>query len=318
MAGDLRTGTVRVRVPATSANLGPGYDSFGLALARYDEVEVDVAASAAPLRIDVSGEGAGDVPRDASHLVVRSMLAGLDAWGAPRPVALHLRCANAIPHGRGLGSSAAAIVAGLLAARAVVDDPDRVADDEVLALAGDLEGHPDNVAACLSGGFTVSWSSGDRARSVRLTPDARIQPVVCVPGWSMSTEEARGLLPQQVPHADAAFTASRAALLVAAVSERPDLLLEATEDRLHQPYRAAAMVPSAELMADLRSADVPAVISGAGPTVLALTMPGAQEPDRVKTRIQEIAGPAWTVQPLAVDSRGAAAEYLDRQTRFAL
>ena len=316
---------MRVRVPATSANLGPGFDSFGLALATYDTVEVgwdtEQRTGQHTLSVDVRGEGAGVVPRDGSHLVVRSLYAGLDAWAGERPASVWLRCRNSTPHGRGLGSSAAAIVAGLVSARAGLTDADRVSDDDVLDLASRLEGHPDNVAAALRGGFVVAWTDRDRARSVSLTPDPRVLPVVCVPGWTMSTQQARVLLPADVPHADASFTAGRAALLVASLCRHPELLLEATEDRLHQPYRAAVLGPSADLLARLRAAGVAAVISGAGPTVLALLdVNPTDEPRRVAAAAELVAisGDAWSVRPLDVDHRGALLEYLDRDTRLDL
>jgi len=305
---------VRVRVPATSANIGPGFDSFGLALARHDVVEVAVGESDVPLTIEVEGEGAADVPRDATHLVARAFARGVETWADGPPGSVRLRCRNALPHSRGLGSSAAAIVAGLVAARALLVEPEHVADAELLDLGSRLEGHPDNVAACLSGGFAVSWMDQGQAHSVRLGPDPRVRPVVCVPTWPMSTEQARGLLPERVPHADAVFTAGRAALLVAAISQRPDLLLAATEDRLHQPYRASAMRPTADLVATLRHVDIPAVVSGAGPTVLALVADDAAPTERVR----ELAGPGWMVETLAVDERGAVVEYLDDDTRSAL
>ncbi|WP_020575206.1 homoserine kinase [Actinopolymorpha alba] len=275
-----RTDMVRVKVPATSANLGPGFDAFGLALALYDEVEVRVAP--AGLAVDVTGEGAENVSRDDNNLVVRALRATLDRLGG-QPSGLEVSCTNRIPHGRGLGSSAAAIAAGVLAGRALVEGSERVLDDTAtLVLASELEGHPDNVAACLLGGLTVAWT--DRGpggvHAVRLEP-AQVLPVAFVPSTPLSTEAARGLLPPTVPHADAAMNAGRAGLLVAvlagAVGTTPagevdlDLLLAATFDRLHQEYRMPAMPASVALVDDLRSHGIPAVVSGAGPTVLAFT-----------------------------------------------
>jgi homoserine kinase len=265
--------TVHVRVPATSANLGPGFDAFGLALDLYDDVEVRTTGGGT--RVEVSGEGAGEVPIDETHLILRSMRAAFDVLGE-QPAGVELRCTNRIPHGRGLGSSAAAIVAGVVGARALVaDGAQRLPDDAALELASALEGHPDNVAACLLGGFTLAWLDGDaaRARAVRMEPSAGTRVVVFVPSEPVSTERARALLPTHVPHADAARNAGRAALLVQALTARPDLLLAATEDRLHQQYRLPAMPASAELVSRLRAEGVAAVISGAGPTVLAF-VPG--------------------------------------------
>jgi homoserine kinase len=269
--------TVTVRVPATSANLGPGFDCLGLALDLHDEVRVRAGdpADGDAVTVDVSGEGAGTVPTDASHLVVRAVHRALDAMGAPHsPLALH--CANAVPHGRGLGSSAAAVVAGLLAGRALVDDGTARLDDRaLLALASAMEGHPDNAAAALLGGLTLAWADGAAVRAVRLEPRADVRATVLVPAVQLATETARGLLPAAVPHADAALTAGRAALLVAALTDPSlagdrDVLLAATEDRLHQEQRAPAMPATAALVRDLRAAGRAAVVSGAGPTVLVL------------------------------------------------
>lgn len=293
---------VRVRVPATSANLGPGFDTFGLALGEYDEVEVALAGDG--LVVDVAGEAADEVPRDATHLVVSSMLAGFRRWGS-EPAGLRVRCRNSIPHARGLGSSAAAIVAGVVAARVLTGHEQSrrggTGDAEVLDLATELEGHPDNVAAALAGGFTLAWAGDDGARAVRLDPHPDVLPVVCVPGWPMSTTTARGLLPEQVPHADAVFNASRSGLLVAALTQAPERLWEATQDRLHQPYRAAAMQPTADLLDRLRGRGVPAVLSGAGPSVLALCDRRTHTPQDVSA----LAGEGWQVRSPGVDLDGA-------------
>jgi homoserine kinase len=264
---------VTVRVPATSANLGPGFDSLGLALAVHDVVTVEAFAPVPgrpPVAVEVSGEGAGAVPDDEQHLVVASVLAGLAHCGARRP-GLRVRCVNAVPHGRGLGSSAAAVVAGLVAARGLLSEPGPLDDDELLALATAAEGHPDNAAAALLGGMTVAWCESGGPRAVRLEVDPRVVPVVCLPKVRLATAKARGMLPASVPHRDAAFTAGRAALLVEALGRRPDLLLAATEDRLHQAQRAAAMPATAELVAALRADGAAAVVSGAGPAVLVFT-----------------------------------------------
>lgn len=265
--------TARVRVPATSANLGPGFDTLGLALGMHDEIELSVRQDAAPgeVTVEVSGEGAGRVPRDERHLVLRAACATFDLVGVERP-ALHLACRNVIPHSRGLGSSAAAAVAGIAAAVALLG-LDRAPDDAaVLDLAARFDGHADNVAACLYGGLVVSWGhEGDGYRAARLTPHPSLLPVAFISERSSSTEATRGLLPDRVPHCDAAFTAARAALAVHAFTSDPSLLLAATEDRLHQPYRRPAYPETAALVDALRDAGVPAVVSGAGPTVLALT-----------------------------------------------
>ncbi|SKB09210.1 homoserine kinase [Aeromicrobium choanae] len=258
-------GPVTVRVPATTANLGPGFDSLGMALSWYDDVTAEVTTSG--LTFDIEGEGADEVPRDETHLLYRAMDTAFDLLGE-KPAGLHLTCRNTIPHGRGLGSSAAAIAAGVVLARAlVVGGDERVDDTTLFGLATDLEGHPDNVAPALFGGFAISWIEGAAAETLRLDVEADV--TVFVPPEPVATSVARGLLPEQVPHGDASFNAGRTALLVAALTSAPERLISATEDRLHQPYRAEAMPDSYKLVRQLRVEGVPAVISGAGPTVLA-------------------------------------------------
>lgn len=256
-------GASAVVVPASSANLGPGFDAFGLALTLRDEFLATEIASG--MEVEVIGEGADDVPRGPEHLVVRAMEAAFDHLGV-RPTGIRLTCTNAIPHARGLGSSSAAIVGGLVLGGQLVGQP--LDDHDLLVLATQLEGHPDNVAAAIHGGFTIAWSEPTGPQALRL--DVHDLPLtVLVPPSPVSTEMARRLLPTRVPLADAASNAGRAALLVAALQGHPELLMPATEDLLHQAYRAEAMPQSYELVQELRAADIPAVISGAGPSVLA-------------------------------------------------
>ncbi|MFW6598559.1 homoserine kinase [Propionibacteriaceae bacterium Y2011] len=265
-----------VLVPATSANLGPGFDSVGLALDRYDHVSATVTASG--VEVDVSGEGESDVPRDGSHLVVRVIRHGLAELGCALS-GLHLVATNTIPHGRGLGSSAAAIVAGLGLAWGLAR-PDTELDREwLLAQAAELEGHPDNVAAAVFGGYTIAWyeDPGQQgvgtdlvgpAVAVSLPVHADLGIVALVPDQSLATRQAREVLPTQVPFAEAVATAGRAALLTHAITTAPELLGPATRDWLHQAPRATQFPESASLLAELREAGHAAVISGAGPTVL--------------------------------------------------
>lgn len=259
---------VRVQVPATSANLGPGFDALGLALGLYDEVEVKALGSP-DVTVQVSGHGATELPTGEDHLIVRAIRAALDDVGAPQ-VGLELTCTNRIPHGRGLGSSAAAVVAGVLAVRMLIGDPEALGNTAAFRLASAFEGHPDNAAPAILGGATVAWTSedGPHATALPLHPD--VVPVVLVPTEQLATRTARGVLPPTVPHPDAAFTAGRAALLVQALCHRPELLWDATIDRLHQDYRAQVMPSTWELVRALREAGQAAVISGAGPSVLVL------------------------------------------------
>jgi homoserine kinase len=294
----------RVRVPATCANLGPGFDAMGLALAWYDDLSAVRGGSG--LTIHVSGVGAGDVPRDERHLVVRAMDATFAELGEERG-GLALRCENTIPHGRGLGSSAAAVVAGVLLARALVrDGADRLDDRAALGLAARLEGHPDNAAAAQLGGFTIAWQEPYGVRAVRLEPAASLQAVVLLPESVLATETARGHLPSTVPHVDAVHAAARAALLVHAMTAEPDLLLAATEDRLHQAYREPAMPQTLALVARLRAAGLAAVVSGAGPSVLVL---GGQELSEaaVAAAIDDgtLAEQGWTLRAVDLDRNGA-------------
>jgi homoserine kinase len=264
-------GTVTVEVPATSANLGPGFDCLGLALDLHDTL---TAAVSDALVVEIDGEGSGDLPRDEGHLVLRAMAAAFDLIGE-RPDGVHLRCHNRIPQSRGLGSSSAAIVGGIVLARELVEDgPARLPLRRALELATALEGHPDNVAPALFGGLVISGQDEQEVWADQAPVHPDVSVVVLVPPQALPTEVARGLLPDVVPHGDAAAAAGRAALLVAALARAPERLLRGTEDFLHQSYREPAMPETLALVRRLRDADVPAVVSGAGPTVLAFVGPG--------------------------------------------
>lgn len=344
---------VRVRVPATSANLGPGFDAFGLALGFYDDVEVTLR----PRGLSVAVDGAENVSRGEDNLVVRAIRATFDELGRPQP-GLEVRCVNRLPHGRGLGSSAAAIVAGV-AAGCVLDSaaylegtgagpatgrdrrPAPPGAPSVAGVAGldravalrmatAIEGHPDNVAAAVFGGLTVAWTGPGGVAAHRAEPVADLRPVAFVPSVRTSTADSRGRLPDRLAHADAVFSAGRAGLLALALTQselpaalagraagpapaepgpggsvraareaRARLLLAATEDRLHQPYRLPAVPESAALVDRLRAAGVAAVLSGSGPTVLALAVGGEQAAAAVG-----VAAPGFAVLPLAVDRAG--------------
>lgn len=287
---------MQIRVPATSANLGPGFDALGLALALYDVVALRITDSG--LFVDVAGEGADRVRRDKRNLVVRAVRATFEHLGG-QPRGLEIVCANRIPHSRGLGSSAAAIVAGVCAARAVVLGG--LPDEQALAIATSLEGHPDNVAACLYGGATAAWVEEAGTRAVRLAVHPSVHPVAFIPASGrQSTRGARALLPAQVPHEDAVRTAGRAALLVHALAAAPELLLPATLDALHQPYRLETQPRGAALLAKLRDAGVAATLSGSGPSLLVL----ATGPEQA-AMAQGLAPRGWTARPLAVDTGGA-------------
>jgi homoserine kinase len=332
---------VRVRVPATSANLGPGFDALGLALTLYDEVDAWIRPDG--LSIEISGEGEDLADAGEEHLVVQAMRAAFALTGT-QPPGIGLRCVNQIPHGRGLGSSAAAIVAGILAARALAATDGQAGDgqagdgqagdgtesrpargtlpeDAVFRLATDLEGHPDNVAACLGGGLTIAWTVSGRPYMVRLEPLPSISPVICVAPAPVRTEAARRLLPDLVPHQDAAANAGRSALLVAALTQLPvtspgagwpdgaDALFDATQDWLHQDYRSTAMPETDALVRRLRAEGIAAVVSGAGPSVLALLF-GRESADyrhhldSLGSIVKET-GIAWHISSLDVERHGA-------------
>jgi len=264
---------IQVQVPATSANLGPGFDSFGLALAMHDRYVAQILDDAG-LDIDVTGEGADEVPRTDKNLLVKAMNKGFDFLGG-KPKGIAVRALNVIPHGRGLGSSASAIVGGLSLARALVlTGIDKMSDEKLLQLATEMEGHPDNVAAALYGNAVVAWQEDqhgkDVAQAISLSVDTRIRAIAFIPSTAVATSKARKMLPESIPHGDAARNSANSALLVHALTLRPDLLFRATQDFLHQSYRQDAMPASFALLTKLRGAGVAAFISGAGPTVLAL------------------------------------------------
>lgn len=259
---------VVVSVPATAGNIGPGFDSMGMALGLADEVTVEAVASTS-VEIQIEGEGADTLPRDESHLVVTALRAALDHVGASQ-TGVRIHAVNQIPHGRGLGSSAAAVVAGISAARGLIADPDALSADDALTLATEFEGHPDNAAPAIHGGATVAWRDDTGVHAAPLVVAPGMETAVLVPASTLLTHRARAVLPAQVPHPDAAFNAGRSALLVHALSGHPELLFAATEDRLHQQYRADVMPAAITMLAHLRDQGVAAVVSGAGPSVLVI------------------------------------------------
>jgi len=294
--------SVTVHVPATTANLGPGFDTLGLALALYDELHVSVRDEPGAT-VEVHGVGAGEVPTDESNLVVRSIAHTFSAFGQRMP-GLNLVANNSIPHGRGMGSSGAAIVSGIMAAKGLLEGVVDMDADTLLALATELEGHPDNVAPSLFGGLTIAWTTPEGPRHKKLMVHRGVSPLVFVPEHEMSTALARSLQPESVPHSDAVFNVSRSALLVAALIQSPELLLAATEDKLHQSYRAAAMPETNRLVTLLRENGFPAVVSGAGPSILVL----ASDPGQrlvAADLVAEQSDTPWQALMLAVDFKGA-------------
>lgn len=291
-------------MPATSANLGPGFDSLGLALALHDRYIAQVLDEQV-IDIDISGEGADALPRNEKNLVIKSMYKGFEFLGG-KPRGIALRALNVIPHSRGLGSSASAIVGGLSLARALVlGGNERMSNEDMLNLASEMEGHPDNVAAAIFGGATIAWQELQHghnvALSVQVEVDPRISAVAFIPSTSVSTSKARKMLPDLITHADAVKNSAHTALLVYALQHRPDLLHTATEDFLHQSYRAEAMPTSFTLLMKLRKAGVAAFISGAGPTILVLHTGGSAEVDE----LTRAAGDRFTAMALGISRTGA-------------
>lgn len=303
---------VMVRVPATSANLGPGFDTLGLALSVYDELVV-TALPEGELEVTVEGEGADAIAVDASNLIVRTIAYAFEAVSRRMP-GLRLEARNAIPHGRGLGSSGAAVVAGLLAARGLLEGDVELGPETLLRLATELEGHPDNVAPALFGGLTIAWIDEHGPQHKKLIVHRGVAPLVFVPGYAMSTSVARSLQPLQVPREDAVFNVSRSALLIAALTQSPALLLAATEDKLHQNYRAQAMPETDKLVRTLRAAGFAAVVSGAGPSVLVLADGPGRRLEAAALAEASTDAP-WEALMLAVDVKGGTVrEYAEGST----
>jgi homoserine kinase len=292
---------VTVKVPATSANLGPGFDTLGMALSYYDELEVEAVAGSGAT-VEVHGEGQGDVPTDESNLVVKSIIYTFNKFNQPVP-AFKLKAHNIIPHGRGMGSSGAAVVSGIVAAQGLLSGIVEMTPDDLLEIATELEGHPDNVAPALFGGLTIAWEDESGPHHKKLFVHRGVAPLELVPSFKMSTELARSLQPESVPHNDAVFNVSRSALLIAALTQSPELLLAATEDRLHQDYRAAAMPETDALVRLMRENGHAAVVSGAGPSVLVLASDPVERLEAVKLAAENY--PNWKPLLLAVDFKGA-------------
>lgn len=294
---------IQVQVPASSANLGPGFDCLGLALNMYDRYLAQVMDEPG-VDIDVTGEGADHVPTSEKNLIIKAMYKGFDFLGG-RPRGVALRQLNVIPHGRGLGSSAAAIVGGLALARALVlGGNERMSNEDMLNIANEMEGHPDNVSAAIYGSANLAWQESQRGRvvaqSLNFEVDPRIGGLAFIPSNELSTSKARKMLPASIPHSEAVKNSSNVAVLVQALQHRPDLLLGATEDFLHQAYRKEAMPVSFTLMTKLRQAGVAAFISGAGPTVLVLHTGGETEAAELK----RAAGDAFGMISLGISRTG--------------
>jgi homoserine kinase len=294
---------ITVSVPATSANLGPGFDTLGMALSHYDHYTAEVTGSG--LEIDIRGEGEKDAPRDENNLVFKALRLVFDSLGEKIP-GLKISCENNIPHGRGMGSSGAAVAGGVMLAAGLLAQKHQLTEQQLLEFATELEGHPDNVAPALFGGLTIAWVDDSGPHHKKLTVHRGISPLVLVPSNQMSTKLARSLQPDSVPHTDAVFNVSRSALLVAALTQSPELMMAATEDKLHQSYRAAAMPETSALISALRASGHPAVVSGAGPSVLVLEDDPKKRLKAMEMVFKDFS--TWTPLALAVDFKGASLE----------
>jgi homoserine kinase len=292
---------VHVRVPATSANLGPGFDALGLALALYNEV---VAEERDGVTVTIEGEGADRLARDGGNVVARGVKLAYEAAGRAFK-GCALECVNRIPTARGLGSSAAAWVGGLVAGNALVGSP--LSREALLGLAARAEGHPDNVAAAVFGGLTVSCVTPDGVTTVTLPVTKSLSWVVLVPEVTSATAEARALLPRSVPREDAVFNVQRVALLLAGLqSAQPAALSVALEDRLHQPYRLKLFPWMPDVATAARTAGaLGCVLSGAGPSLLAVVNGNGSAVGRAMEEAASRAGIRGKAQALDVDAAGA-------------
>ncbi|PKM82550.1 MAG: homoserine kinase [Firmicutes bacterium HGW-Firmicutes-14] len=257
---------VRVQVPATTANMGPGFDTLGMALKLYNIVEMEEAGL--NLYIDVEGDGAERIPRGRSNIVYVAAARVFQITGY-EPRGLRIKITNNIPLARGLGSSASAIIGGLVAANILSGN--KLTENELLNLAANIEGHPDNVAPALLGGIVVTVKDDDEIQFVKIEPPAKLRCVVAIPDFPLQTKAAREVLPQAVTISDAVFNISRTALLVAALMKQDfNLLTVAMDDKIHQPYRSNLVPGMKKVFAAARLAGARGVaLSGAGPTLIA-------------------------------------------------
>ena len=262
--------TVEVRAPATTANLGPGYDCLGMALDIWNRLTVSTLPAGSTPTVQVNGEGEGELAGDTDNLTYRAMAFLYDEADTPIPP-LELVCQNGIPLSRGMGSSAAAIAGGLVAANALLDEP--FSANDLLEMAATIEGHPDNVAAAVHGGLRLVVMEDNQIYTAPIRIPAELQAVLFIPENRIATVDARRVLPAEISVADAVYNMSRAALLVAAMEgNRPEYLKIATQDRLHQPYRETIFPPMKVIFAAARDAGALGVfLSGSGSAVMALT-----------------------------------------------
>ena len=295
---------VRIRIPATTANCGPGFDTLGIACNLYNEVELELNSIKDLVQISVTGDGADSLPTNERNLVLRSVRAVLER-NHSSGLGIRLNLLNRIPLSRGLGSSSSAIIGGVVAANVAVGSP--FSNDELLDMATAIEGHPDNVAPALFGGFTVSVMQAERVACLRMSVPQELKLVVCIPDFRLSTHKARLAIPELVPHQDAVFNVSRTALLVGALATgQTKYLTDALQDRLHQPYRAPLIPGMDEVFAAGRQAGALGVaMSGAGPSIMAYTLEKADEVGQAMVQAFQTHGISSRYLELNVDYDGA-------------
>lgn len=333
--------SVSVCVPATSANLGSGFDVAGIALDYADSLVFtldDSLDDSQDVRVIIHGEGEDTLSKDETHLVVRAFRKACEVFGLPH-LRFTLEAHNRIPQARGMGSSASAIVSGVAAAWAFAHNGN-LNKQAIFELASSIEGHPDNVAPAVFGGLTTSWKNGDEFHTVRYGVSKQIRATIFVPNFTLSTQMARQALPEKVPYVDAVFNVSRACLLPIAFGDfgdfgdsrdsanscdscvkstlsRNDLLFTATQDAIHQPYRASLMQPTWDLVKALRDKGFAAAISGAGSCAAVFyeeKSPATVDENNatnISEKIEKIAEPLlsgcdWKVLHVHVDSIGVA------------
>ena len=293
---------IRIDIPATSANLGPGFDCLGMALSLYNVIEVKKSDK---LFIEVYGEGQKSIPQNERNLTYRSYVRALAEMGKP-PIPAHFKQINRIPSTRGLGSSATAVVGGILAANAMAGA--NWSKERILKLATELEGHPDNVAPAVYGGFTVAMGDGEDIKCQSFPIPRELVPVALIPQFELSTKKARSALPKTISHKDACQNIAHASMLVACMAKRDTRTMEGIfRDKMHQPYRSPLIPGFEEMLTRCEEAGaIGAFLSGAGPTLMAVVHRlQAEEFTNILAQHIRQSGMDWKVKRLRGDNVGA-------------
>ena len=292
-----------LRIPATTANLGPGFDTFGLALTLYNRIRVETTGSDGGISVSVRGEGEGQIPTDERNLIFVAIRAFFERIGRPIP-GLKIDAENKIPLARGLGSSASAVVGGLVAANLLSGSP--LSNADLIHLATQIEGHPDNAVACVLGGFTAAAQSDGKVTTIRTSLEKRIRAVVAIPTFELETLKARSALPASVSMQDAVYNVSHTALMAIALAKGDfEVVRAAMKDRLHQPYRASFIPGMTRVFEGAMGAGaLGAAISGAGPALIALVEEQEARVGEAMCRAWEAEGISSRILTLDVDTDG--------------